>query len=108
MHISKRCCHMYRHALCEFYVGMTGGPTPLAKDALHSPSITMGTCTLFSVLYMSHMHTFSDSSKSLASYKAMYAVALWGSHSDSSSVSEQIALARDCLRTVASTRGDQG
>lgn len=58
-------------------------------------------------MYILHMHIFSDSSKSLASYKAMYAVALRGSQSNSSSISEQIALARDCLRTVASTRGNQ-
>ena len=55
-----------------------------------------------------HVHTcFSDSSKSVASYKSMYAVALRGSQPTSGTVSEQIERARDCLRTVASTRGDQ-
>ena len=45
-----------------------------------------------------HMHIFSDSSKSLANYKAMYAVALRGSQSDSSSVSEQMASAGTALK----------
>ena len=57
-------------------------------------------------VYHTRTCSASDPSKSLASYKAMYAVALRGSQSDFSTISEQVEQARNCLRTVASTRDD--
>ena len=47
-----------------------------------------------------------DQAKPETYYKSMYAVALRASQSDSSTISEQTERARNCLRTVALTKGD--
>ena len=63
-------------------------------------------CVIVSIMYTCTHTLYSDVSKMVSNYKAMYGVALRASQLDSRTVSEQIECAQNCLTTVAAVRRD--